>query len=66
LEELPKHGWKVVYVDSAANDDDSENDWSGFYTRWRKEGFDGELWISAHYNQFANQTEVIFDRTDRK
>lgn len=63
LKELPALGWKVEYEDSALNDGDTENDWSGFYSRWRKEGFDGELWISANYNQFDEQTEVIFDKT---
>jgi hypothetical protein len=42
---------------------DIENDWSGFYSRWRKEGFDGELWVSSNYNQFNDKTEVIFDKT---
>ncbi len=63
LNELPDLGWKIKYEDSALNDDDSKNDWSGFNFRWRKEGFDGELWISASYNQFEEQTEVIFDKT---
>ncbi|MBM7585660.1 hypothetical protein JOC86_002202 [Bacillus pakistanensis] len=63
LKELPALGWKVEYEDSALNDGDTENDWSGFYSRWRKEGFDGELWISANYNEFEEQTEVIFDKT---
>ncbi|MFV2048252.1 hypothetical protein ACEWK1_12835 [Metabacillus sp. YM-086] len=63
LKELPALVWKVEYEDSALNDGDTENDWSGFYSRWIKEGFDGELWISANYNQFDEQTEVIFDKT---
>lgn len=62
LKELPKHGWNIEYEDSALNDNDPENDWGGFYSRWRKEGFDGELSVSAHYNQFEEQTEVTFDR----
>lgn len=63
LKELPEFGWEVEDEDSALNDNDSENDWSGFNSRWKKEGFDGELWVSAHYNQFEEQTEVIFDKT---
>ncbi|WLD91725.1 hypothetical protein [Alkalihalobacillus sp. AL-G] len=61
--ELPKLGWNVEYEGSALNDKDPENDWSGFYSRWRKEGFNGELTVSAHYNQFEEQTEVKFDKT---
>ncbi|MCP3740335.1 hypothetical protein [Rossellomorea sp. BNER] len=61
--ELPKFGWKLEYIDTALNDQDPENDGSGFYSHWRKEGFDGELWISAHYNLWEDQTEVIFDKT---
>ncbi|MDF2653214.1 MAG: hypothetical protein K0Q73_9019 [Paenibacillus sp.] len=61
LKQLPVLGWSVEYEGSALNDNDSENDEGGFNSRWRKEGFDGELWISAHYNQFEEQTEVIFD-----
>jgi hypothetical protein len=63
IKELPKHGWKEEYKGTALEDDKAENDWGGFYSRWRKEGFDGELEISAHYNQFEEQTEVIFDKT---
>lgn len=63
LKELPTLGWKMEHEDSALNDNDSKNDWSGFHSRWRKEGFDGELWISASYNQFEDNTEVIFDKT---
>ncbi|WP_079529511.1 hypothetical protein [Halobacillus hunanensis] len=64
LNELSFRGWKVEYEDSALYDDNNENDWSGFSSRWRKEGFNGELWISAHYNQFTDQTEVIFDKAE--
>lgn len=60
---LPKYGWVVKNKDSALNDDDSENDWSGFNSRWIKKGFDAELLILAHYNQLEDQTEVIFDKT---
>jgi hypothetical protein len=63
LTELPELGWEAQYVDSALNDDETENDWSGFYSRWTKEGFDGELWISASYNQGEERTKVIFDKT---
>lgn len=59
--ELPKLGWKLEYEGSELNDNEPGNDWSGFLTRWRKEGFDGLLVISASYNQFEDQTEVIFD-----
>lgn len=61
--ELPKLGWNFEYENSALNDNDPENDWSGFNSGWRKEGFKGELSLSAHYNQFEEQTEVIFDKT---
>lgn len=60
--ELPKHGWSVEYIQSALDDEDEENDWSGFYSRWRKEGFDGVLRISAHYQSFDEKTEVSFDK----
>jgi hypothetical protein len=60
--ELPKHGWKVEYIQSALDDEGEENDWSGFYSSWRKEGFDGVLRISAHYQSFNEKTEVIFDK----
>lgn len=63
MSKLPSLGWKVEYVQSALDDNDYKNDWSGFYSRWRKEGFDGELWILASYNQFDEETEVIFDKT---
>lgn len=63
LKELPKHGWKVEYEESSLNDKDTENDWGGFTSRWRKKGFNGELWITAHFNKFEKQTEVIFDKT---
>ena len=65
LEELPKQGWTVEYKDTALDDNDSENDWSGFYSRWRKPGFDGELSLSAHYNHSEDQTEVMFDNQQR-
>jgi hypothetical protein len=55
LENLPRYGWKVEYKQSAA-------DWSGFMSRWTKPGFDGALSVSAHYNKFEEQTEVIFDK----
>ncbi|WP_243355491.1 hypothetical protein [Bacillus litorisediminis] len=62
LKELPKHGWNIEYEGSVLNDNDPENDWGGFRFRFRKEGFHGELSISAHFNQFEEQTEVIFDK----
>ncbi|MDQ0882069.1 hypothetical protein [Peribacillus sp. V2I11] len=63
MNKLPKLGWKVEYEQSALDDNDDENDWSGFHSRWRKEGFDGELWISASYNQYDYETELLFDKT---
>ncbi|MEW5597081.1 hypothetical protein ABGT24_27060 [Peribacillus frigoritolerans] len=63
MNKLPKLGWKVEYEQSALDDNNNENDWSGFDSRWRKEGFDGELWISASYNQYDEETEVLFDKT---
>lgn len=63
MQQLPDLDWTVEYEDSAFNDDDRQNDEAGgFYSRWTKEGFDGELWIGAHYDKFANQTKVIFDK----
>lgn len=62
LQKLPEHGWRVEDTDSSLQDQDPENDWSGFRSRWGKEGFDGELWISAHYDQFKDQTVVTFDK----
>lgn len=61
LDELPKLGWEVSELGSALDDQDSENDWSGFYSTWRKEGFEGELSISSHFNQGEDYTEVTFD-----
>ncbi|MFC4560202.1 hypothetical protein ACFO3D_18765 [Virgibacillus kekensis] len=63
LKELPRLGWEMEYEGSALNDNERDNDWSGFHSGWRKEGFDGELSISAHYNQYEEQTEVTFDKT---
>ncbi|WP_156290991.1 hypothetical protein [Oceanobacillus salinisoli] len=63
MSKLPSLGWKVEHEESALDDSDHENDWSGFYSRWRKENFDGELGISVNYNQFDEETEVIFDKT---
>lgn len=61
LHELPAYGWSLAYLGSALEDDDPENDWGGFYSRWKKAGFAGTLRISAHYNRFTEQTEVSFD-----
>ncbi|UFT98378.1 hypothetical protein KO561_14380 [Radiobacillus kanasensis] len=64
MEELPGHGWVVQHEESALHDNDSENDdWGGFFSRWQKDDFDGELSVSASYNQHENQTEVNFDKT---
>lgn len=62
LDKLPKLGWEVNELGSALDDQDAENDWGGFYSTWRKEGFDGELSISSHFNQGEDYTEVIFDK----
>jgi hypothetical protein len=62
LNELPKLGWEVSELGSALDDQDAKNDWGGFYSTWRKEGFDGELSISSHFNQGEDYTEVIFDK----
>lgn len=59
--QLPKHGWVLSMKGSALDDKDPENDWSGAYSQWTKDDF--ELWVSAGYNQWDNQTEVTFDRT---
>ncbi|BCB03834.1 hypothetical protein [Bacillus sp. KH172YL63] len=63
MSKLPSLGWKMERAKSALDDIDAENDASGFDSHWSKEGFDGELWISATYNQLDDKTEVIFDRT---
>jgi hypothetical protein len=62
--ELPGLGWQMDYIKSALDDNEAENDWGGFMSRWRKDDFDGELWISSHYNQNEDQTEVMFDKTE--
>lgn len=63
LRQLPSLDWKIEYEDSTLKDKDPEKDWAGgFNSRWRKEGFDGELWIWAHYNKLEDQTEVVFDK----
>lgn len=59
--QLPKHGWVLRMKGSALDDDDHENDWSGAYSEWTKGDF--QLWVSASYNQWENQTEVMFDQT---
>ncbi|TYS91501.1 hypothetical protein [Rossellomorea aquimaris] len=61
LDELPKLGWEISESGSALDDPEAENDWSGFYSIWRKVGFDGELSISSHFNQGEDHTEVTFD-----
>ncbi|AQQ52601.1 hypothetical protein [Planococcus lenghuensis] len=63
LDTFPGLGWRLVHEESALDDPDVSNDSSGFMTRWRKDGFDGELWISGGYNQFDDKTEIIFDQT---
>jgi hypothetical protein len=60
---LPSLGWKVEYEGSTLDDKNALNDIvGGFSSRWRKEGFNGELFIAAHYNQLEDQTQVIFDK----
>lgn len=61
LDQLPKLGWEISELGSALEDHEAENDWSGFYSTWRKVGFDGELSISSHFNQGEDLTEVTFD-----
>ena len=63
MNELPKFDWEVEHEQTALEDNNSENDWSGFYSLWRKDGFNGELRISASHNQFDEITTVIFDKT---
>ncbi|MFC5467012.1 hypothetical protein [Lederbergia graminis] len=55
---LPTLGWKLEDEQTELND----NEWTGFNSQWRKEDFNGELWISGNYNQFDKKTEVIFDK----
>lgn len=63
LKELPEQGWALEFEGSALDDSEPDNDWGGFHSGWRKNGFDGELYISAYYNQHDDQTEVMFDKT---
>ncbi|MCM3584716.1 hypothetical protein M3182_03020 [Mesobacillus maritimus] len=63
MNELPKLGWEVEHEQTALEDDNNENDWSGFYSLWIKDGFNGELRISASYNHYDEITKVIFDKT---
>jgi predicted transport protein len=62
LKKLPELGWENRYNQSALEDQDTENDWGGFITRWTKKGFEGELSISASFNKFDDQTKVMFDQ----
>jgi hypothetical protein len=64
MKELPGLGWQKEDTESALDDNDTGNNWSGFMSDWRKENFDGELWIAAHYNQNEDQTEVMFDKRE--
>jgi hypothetical protein len=59
--QLPKHGWNLRMKGSSLDDEDPKNDWSGAYSEWTKGDF--ELRVGASYNQWENQTEVMFDRT---
>ncbi|MBT2687220.1 hypothetical protein J7I93_03375 [Bacillus sp. ISL-47] len=61
MEELPANGWRLRYKGSALDDHDPANDWAGFMSSWTKDGFEGELSLSAGYFQTENQTEVRFD-----
>ncbi|MGP4080823.1 hypothetical protein ACTWQL_12965 [Pseudalkalibacillus sp. R45] len=65
LEELPEEGWVLENDDSALDDTDVENDWSGFRSIWIKDGFDGELNLTAYYDQHNDLTDVNFDKTRR-
>jgi hypothetical protein len=60
-DQLALNGWKVLFEDTSLNNNDSEDEWGGFYSRWRKEGFEGELWLSAGYDKENKQTSVLFD-----
>ncbi|TWD94531.1 hypothetical protein FB550_11364 [Neobacillus bataviensis] len=62
FKKLPKLGWENQYVQSALDDNDPENDWGGFDSRWTKKGFEGELSIYASYDKSDQQTKVIFDQ----
>ncbi|QHE52835.1 hypothetical protein [Pontibacillus sp. HMF3514] len=53
VEELEKHGWTPRYKQLEEN---------YFVTKWQKENFKGELQVSAQYNKFEEETEVIFDK----
>ena len=63
LTELPKLGWKIEHLDTHFHETELNNGGTGgFFTRWRKNGFDGELVIGAGYNPLDDQTEVTFDK----
>jgi len=66
LKELRKYGWEIEYDYSIYNNNDTNNDWKGFISRWTKAGFGSELWVLTNYNQLEKQTEVIFDITNIK
>ncbi|PWW28295.1 hypothetical protein DFO73_106111 [Cytobacillus oceanisediminis] len=62
MKELPGKGWKLRHKGSAMDDNDPANDWGGFMSTWTKDGFEGELSLSAGYFQAENVTEVKFDQ----
>ncbi|MEK4670837.1 hypothetical protein [Niallia sp. FSL R7-0271] len=57
VNKLPELGWKSEYISSEFDDENP-----GFYSRWTKQGFEGELTILGSYNTFEKQTEVSFDQ----
>jgi hypothetical protein len=65
-DQLTLNGWEVLFEESALNNENHEDDWGGFYSRWRKEGFKGELWLSAGYDKETKQTRVNFDHIENE
>jgi len=57
VNKLPDLGWKSEFIESKFDDK-----YPGFYSRWTKQGFEGELTIFGSYNKFEKQTEVSFDQ----
>ncbi|PLR87916.1 hypothetical protein [Bacillus sp. V33-4] len=59
--ELPNNGWKVSQ--RPIFEINKEKHESSFHSQWQKSGFEGELSVSAYYNEQEGRTEVVFDKT---
>ena len=60
--ELQKTGWNEVYVQSSES---PYEDGAGFISAWEKDGQEWGLSIQAGYYEQTNQTEVLFDKSDK-